>query len=47
MKKIKPDCPKCKSNINFVEFQTYFRCAFCGEKVIGKAGQITITNYIK
>ncbi len=29
----KPDCPRCNSDKNMVEFASYFRCAFCGTKV--------------
>lgn len=43
MRKRKPDCPKCKNNINVVEFPTYFRCAYCGEIINGMTGQIRLS----
>jgi tRNA(Ile2) C34 agmatinyltransferase TiaS len=32
----KPDCPKCQTNVNIVEYTNYFRCCYCGTEVSKK-----------
>ena len=41
---LKSTCERCKVNVNVVEFNTYFRCAFCGwEKK--KSGQLELNKW--
>ena len=45
MKDKKPNCPRCKTNINVVKLQIHFRCAFCGEIIRGKPGQQSLVDF--
>ena len=35
----RPECPRCKSNINVVKDGYNYRCVFCGIKIKGEGGQ--------
>jgi len=29
----KPDCPKCRTNVNVVKYPNYYRCCYCGTRI--------------
>lgn len=43
----KPDCKRCGSNANVVEFGTYWRCAFCGNKWPKKTEQPKLNFWLR
>ena len=45
MKEKTPDCPRCRTNVNVVEFPGKFRCVYC-ETIIFKKGQLELTGFL-
>lgn len=43
---IKPNCWRCRTNVNVVDHGSYWRCAFCGI-TWNKQGQIRLDKWIK
>lgn len=29
----KPDCPRCRTNVNMVRLTNSYRCAYCGTEI--------------
>lgn len=43
----KPDCPRCRTNVNVVKYGYRYRCAFCGELIKGDEGQQELSPFIQ
>jgi len=44
---LKPDCPRCGSHKNVVDFATYWRCAFCGTKISKDIEQTKLNHWVQ